>query len=206
MPHYKGLAFLLVALAAVPSLLAEPEDETQYGLELLGSAPQGDFRQMTSATGVGAAFLAESLRDSGTIITTRFEYIRYPEVKDLPPGNSVRFLPSAPLSLSADTFALSGELRRQLPWAPVRSVFVLGGLGGRYLEFRSTYRKPGFDQNGTALRTIETIKYRTSLKLSYTVGVGYNFNRRTFLTLRYQATPVDGALLGTLQGGLAVRF
>ena len=195
----------MLLIAAGPRLLAEEVRESlRFGMELLVAAPLGDLRDMSLKTGRGGALFAEQAFTDTSIIQTRISYLTFPDNKDVFIPKSYPFLPINPLSLTADATAIGVEVRQFFNAS--RGAFVLAGLSASRYEFRSSYRGTAVDQNGITIEGLYERKYKTSTKVGFALGLGYDFGTRASLTVRYTAMPIDGATLATAMGGLSVRF
>lgn len=206
-PSSKGLAMrvLLSAAASAPFLHAdEIPDPMRFGAEVLVASPLNDLRNMTGRTGLGGSLFAEQPFTNTSIIQTRASFITYGENKDLQAVRPYPFLPPKPLTLSINTAAISVEIRQY--FHHTQGPFVLGGLSATRYEFRSAYLGTAVDQNGITIPGQYESKVKTSTKVGLALGLGYDFDDSTALTLRYTTMPIDGASLSALQAGLSFRF
>jgi hypothetical protein len=178
----------------------------RLGLELLGSSPRQDFRDMTGRTGVGGAVFLESAFPNGWRVQGRFEFIRYPQtsqasVGDLIPGMG----PFKPLTLSANAAAVGVDLHYHLPYPGWRRTYLVAGI--RAIRYELSYTTAGVVPDPvTPVGVIQGHKYRTPASIGLDGGFGVDLNRHLAFTGRYTYTTVSGIGFATCDLGLSVRF
>jgi hypothetical protein len=178
----------------------------RLGLEVLGSAPRQDFRDMDSYTGFGGAIFLESDLSEAWRVQGRFEYIRYPQtshsfVRDLIPGNG----PFKPLTLSANAASVGADLHYHLPYRGLRRMYLVAGI--RAIRYEFSYTTATIDPDAvTPTAVIQSSKYRTPASIGLDGGFGVDLSRRLALTGRYTYTTVSGISFATGDLGLSFRF
>ena len=226
--HGLGFASVLLVSASAPALLADPPvpfngpaeaepftrdtilaadpiDAVRYGIQLLAAAPGRDFRGMTGQTGTGLGLFLEKHVSGSVVIQTRLDYLSYPVSQGPGIASGFSFLPANNQSLSANSAALSVDVRQYLPWAPLKSVYGLAGVTAIRYEFRTTYAG-GLDQNGIPLTGLATFKGSTAGQLGWALGLGYDFDGSWALAARYSSVNINGSTLATTEAGLSYRF
>jgi len=181
-----------------------------YGLQLLGSSPRQDFREITSRTGYGLGVLVENDLGHGWRVQSRFDYIRFPQVNgtyigEFAPG--VMGLTATDLTLSANSVDVGADVHYHLPYPSLGRCFLLAGLMGIRYEFSYTLATSTTDpvtQQATA--RIQGNKYKTNLKLGADVGVGFDLSRNFTLAGRCTYIDIDGTTYVTYETDLSVRF
>jgi len=192
---------LLAPLLASSLLHAEdPEPVTRFGLQVTVSAPRQDLRDITSRNGLGGGISFEQEMEGGWSLRTRFDYVAFREDQGMTRSRLAAFAPPNALRIAADQASLGMEVRGYLPGQ--RKVFVLGGLMGTRLEFRTLL--PADPGDEASLPTWG--KEKTSFKLGMAAGAGYRFSDGYALSLRYGVIPYDGLSLTTVEAALEVRF
>ena len=203
-----GLALLCLGLGG-PFLAAEDPNAPEvyrYGLRLLAALPRQDFHEIIGRTGLGVGLSMETELSPGTVLETRFDYLRYPQ--DNHPGSGAIPAPAAANAaiLLVNSAAIGVDLRHSLPVAGLRRIFgSLGVMGIRY-EFDSSGASTALDQNGVPVSAIRRVKAKTPFKLGLAVGLGVDLTRNLALAERFTSVNLDGTTLGTLETSLSYRF
>lgn len=194
--------FFPVALAA-----ASPTADSPYhlGFGFLTETPRQDFRDLTRRTGTGAVVFLDQELGEGWSLRTRAEYTVFREGPA--PANSPlpSLLPPGGLRMASNQTSLGGELRYEVDG--LGGLFVLGGLHGTRFEFKTVAPGPPADPSQLAgPNTTVLTKEKTSFKLGWAVGAGWQFGEHVAAVVRFSTLNLDGTTLGMLGAGLEVRF
>jgi opacity protein-like surface antigen len=188
----------------------EEKEEASWrvGLEVLGSSPRQDFRDLDSRTGYGGALFVENDLGGGWRVQSRFDFLRFPQttggvINGLIPGQGT----FQPLTLAADSSSLGAEAQYHLPYPGLTTFYLTAGL--RAIRYEFTYTTVSNVQSPSSNLPTGTIlnnKYRTSMKMGATLGLGLDLSRRLSLTFRYTYLDLSGTAFVTYETGLGVRF
>jgi hypothetical protein len=197
-----------VALACSLARGADPDDPEpwRYGVQVLAASPRQDFRSYSGRTGFGVGALAEATPTPGTVVQTRIDYIRYPQTNQPSSAGLPSLFPANPLTFSADSVAVSGDVHYHLPAKYLRSFYLLGGLTAIRYEFETSYATTQVDVNGIPTPGINRVKTKTSVKMGVALGFGYDFTSHLSLSERFTTLDIDGNTFGALETALSYRF
>ena len=190
----------LVLLAMPSCLLAmEPEPEVHFGLEASLAKPALDLREVTPNQGLGAGLFFEQDLNNGWSARARFNYVNFKEDTGLTSQRITGLVAPTTFRVAADQVFLGAEVHKRPFFGTFEKFFLLGSLGGYRTEFETAAL-------GTQPGVVVRDKQKTSLKLGYAVGAGWQFSRPFGMTLRYASVKQDNLNLATLEAGLAYRF
>lgn len=198
----------LVPILFAPTLVASdltPDPETRLGACLSAVTPRQDFRDLTRRTGTGVELSLEQPLPGPWSIRSRAFYITFREGPAPASSPAPSLLPPGALRMAVDQMGIGAEVTYRVP--RLGGLFFLGGLQGTRFEFKTVAQGPPADPSDLAgPATTLLVKEKTSFKLGWTLGAGWRLGPHLEVLARFNAINLDGTTLGTLEGGLGVRF
>jgi len=190
-----------LVLLALPSCLSaiEPQPEVHFGIQASLATPRLDFRELTSKPGLGLGLFFEQDLDNGWSARARFDYANFKEDTGLTSQRAAGLVAPATFRVAANQAFLGADVHKRPFSGPFDKFFLLGSLGGFRTEFETAALGA---QPGVILRD----KEKTSLKLGYALGAGWQFAVPFSATVRYTSVKLDNLDLATLEFGLGWRF
>ncbi len=190
-------ALLALFLAGSAALSA---GEARWGLQGTVSSSQGDLKDLTSDAGFGAGVFVDFDLGHGHVLRPRFDYVYYPEKTSTETGvingQSTKFS----VKWSTNNAAYGMDYLYYFEGRPMGGHLILGLDGSRY-EIKATSSETAGSNTAS-----DSFRGKSSTKLGYVVGMGYDWPNHWGLNVRYTSVKIDDGNFNAINAGLTYHF